>query len=382
MAKHEKGQYFTTNLDLQKKVVEFVKNKPAEILEPSVGAGHLQVALAAAYPDVAFDTFEIDDTIKFLPDVKPEIGDFLEQKLDKTYATIVGNPPYVKTKGKNLYLQFIDRCVDLLDVGGEMIMIVPSDVFKLTSAAKIITRMLSIGTFTDIYHPHNEKLFEGASIDVLVFRYMRDAKGSEVMYNDKPMYLAAANGIVTFTKDKPGDVANIIRVSTYFTVHVGLVSGKEGVFKSELGNVMVMNKRGTTNKYIMTAEFPTPDARINAHLTTHKDALIGRKIRKFNEGNWFEWGALRNIKTTADNMGKPCIYIYTLTRDKVVAWVDTVKHYGGSIIMLLPIEKVPVDLQKTVTYLNSAEFRDQYTQAGRFKIGQKHVANAMINIKV
>lgn len=35
------GQYFTTDLSLQKKVYEFIQNDPKIILEPSVGKGHL-----------------------------------------------------------------------------------------------------------------------------------------------------------------------------------------------------------------------------------------------------------------------------------------------------------------------------------------------------
>ena len=35
------GQYFTKNVDLQKKVYEFIHNNPETILEPSVGRGDL-----------------------------------------------------------------------------------------------------------------------------------------------------------------------------------------------------------------------------------------------------------------------------------------------------------------------------------------------------
>ena len=38
---HALGQYFTTNEELKKKVLEFVMNNPDIILEPSVGQGDL-----------------------------------------------------------------------------------------------------------------------------------------------------------------------------------------------------------------------------------------------------------------------------------------------------------------------------------------------------
>ena len=35
-------------------------------------------------------------------------------------------------------------------------------------------------------HPNNEKMFEGASIDVIVFRYYKNKKAlKNVLYNDK-----------------------------------------------------------------------------------------------------------------------------------------------------------------------------------------------------
>jgi hypothetical protein len=34
---HSFGQYFTTNLELKKKLVEMIKNEPDVILEPSIG---------------------------------------------------------------------------------------------------------------------------------------------------------------------------------------------------------------------------------------------------------------------------------------------------------------------------------------------------------
>ena len=63
-------------------------------------------------------------------------GDFMKQTITKTYKTIVGNPPYVRTKKGNLYIDFTEKCYNLLDDNGELIFIVPSDFLKLTCASK------------------------------------------------------------------------------------------------------------------------------------------------------------------------------------------------------------------------------------------------------
>ena len=78
--------------------------------------------------------------------------DFLSVDISAKYDTIIGNPPYVKTKGGNLYLDFIEKCYRLLNPGGELIFIVPSDFIKLTSSSKIINTMMENGTFTHIIH--------------------------------------------------------------------------------------------------------------------------------------------------------------------------------------------------------------------------------------
>src|ERR1700747_652571 len=177
MNKQKLGQYFTTNDILKEKLFEFILNEPDNILEPSIGQGDLIQYVKKKLSNVTFDMYEIDDTINFLKTIKKKdiiFGDFLKKKINKTYDTIIGNPPYVKIKTGNLYIDFIEKCYNLLNIssnGGELIFIVPSDFFKLTSASKLLNDMYKNGTFTHIYHPNNEKLFIGASIDVMIFRY-------------------------------------------------------------------------------------------------------------------------------------------------------------------------------------------------------------------
>lgn len=122
--------------------------------------------------------YEIDTTIKPVIEFNKKhhtvvYGDFTNQTIADKFKTIIGNPPYVKQqKTGNLYIKFIEICFEYLDdAGGEMIFIVPSDFIKLTSAAGIIDKMTRAGSFTDFLFPNDEKLFEGASIDILVFRY-------------------------------------------------------------------------------------------------------------------------------------------------------------------------------------------------------------------
>ena len=127
-----------------------------------------------------------------------------------------------------------------------------------------------------------------------------------------------------------------------------------------------MNGENKIDKYIFVETFPSNDEKINSHLLNHKEELISRKIRKFNEKNWFEWGAPRNIKSIERNMGKECIYIYNLTRQAKIAFKGSVKYFGGGLIVLIP--KKNINLDSILSYLNSDDFKSNFMFSGRFKI--------------
>ena len=426
---HSKGQYFTEHDSLKKCVYDFIQNEPDKILEPSVGRGDLVSYVLEKNSNVTFDMFEIDEKITVLDGiVKDDIhyNDFLKEckNIKYKYKTIIGNPPYVKPikpkcnfniddkkcetckdvkraknlcrkckkehknecercgndyEKRNLYLCFIDECYELLENGGELIFIVPSDFMKLTSSAKLLNKMLENGTFTHIYHPNDENLFENASIDIIVFRYCKDSTlSNKIKFNDEDKYLINSKGTITFYDVNP---ENLTRLEEYFDIHVGMVTGKESFFKNdEFGNVSVINYKDNVEKYILIDKYPTDDDKLNKYFKDHKKELKKRKIRKFNENNWFEWGALRNYKKIKENMGKDCIYISNMTRNKEVAFKDKVQYFGGGLIMLLP--KKEIDLDKVVEYLNSDKYKKNYMYSGRFKIGQRQLCNSLFNVNL
>jgi len=376
--KHDLGQYFTTNQELKEKVFEFILNNPSNILEPSIGRGDLIVFTADKIPSATFDMYEIDTKIKLLDKVQKDkvvYGDFMEQIITKTYKTIIGNPPYVRTKKGNLYIDFTEKCYNLLDGNGELIFIVPSDFLKLTCASKLLNDMMENGTFTHIYHPNNEKMFDGASIDIIVFRYCKNNSiDKKVLYNGKLLHVINSNGLITFGKKKK---KTSVLFKDYFDVYVGLVSGKEKVYKNEeLGNIEVINGENKIDKYIYVDSFPCSNVKINEHLLHHKKELMERKIRRFNESNWFEWGAPRNMATVKANIGKDCIYIYNLTRKQNVSFVGKVNYFGGGLIMIKPKKKCNLD--NVVSFINSSVFKDNFMFSGRFKIGHRQICNSYI----
>ena len=325
--------------------------------------------------------YELDRTVKPIVQLNSHQlvlrGDFTTHHITRTFKTIIANPPYVKQKGTaNLYITFIELCYKLLDPSdGELIFIVPSDFCKLTSASALITTMAANGSFTDFLFPHDENLFEGASIDIVVFRYQRGTVSTRTIMNGKSMFCNVNHGIITFSQTP----ITGIPVSDLFHVYVGLVTGKEEVYKAPFGNMELLNDKDKVETYIFLTSFPTQNETINTHLLQHKATLLSRKIKKFNETNWFEWGAPRNLTAITANTGKPCIYVRNVTRSKEVAFLGTVRNFGGGLLCLIPKNTLAdTELERVLAFLNGNEFQKDYIYSGRFKIGHKQVSSAIL----
>ncbi len=374
------GQYFTKNDELKQKILEFVLNKPDDILEPSIGRGDLVSFITEKMSNVTFDMYEIDKKIVLLDNIQKNsviYCDFLKQSIEKKYKTIIGNPPYIRTKKGNLYIDFIEKCYNLLDIEGELIFIIPSDFFKLTSSCRILNIMMENGTFTHIFHPHDEKMFENACIDVLIFRYCKNKSLEKIVkYNETLLYIRNSDGLITF-EEKINE--NKVLIKDYFNIYVGLVSGREDVYKNEeLGNINVLNGENKVERYIYIDAYPHENNLINNYLLSNKKCLMDRKIKKFDETNWFKWGAPRNIDTIKNNFGKDCIYVYNLTRKTTVSFIGKVNYFGGNLLMLIP--KKECDLNKVVDFINSNSFKNNFTFSGRFKIGHRQISNSFISL--
>lgn len=375
------GQYFTTDETLQQFIFNTVQHKGHLLLEPSFGTGSLLIKFLdfnKSYPMVCY---EIDKTLKpvvrFNKHQTVIYGDFLMQQLTQKFKTIIGNPPYVRQKStNNLYISFIEQCYSYLADDGELLFIVPSDFLKLTSAGPILKEMTTHGSFTDFLFPNDEKLFEHASIDVAVFRYQKGLKQEKAKVNGKDMFCIVRNGILTLSDT----LSTGTSIQEVFDVYVGLVSGRDEIYKQSFGNIQVLNDKEKLDTYIFAETFPMTNDQLNAHLLKHKAALMERKIRKFSDTNWYEWGAPRNIKKMLSNWGKPCIYVRNMTRNKEVAFKGTVQYFGGSLLCLIP--KTPLEEAKmdvVVEQLNTADFQKTYVYSGRFKIGHKQVCNVLLS---
>lgn len=385
------GQYFTTNEKLLQCVYKFIQNTNGKILEPSFGRGHIIHYLQDKGVQRDIVAVEIDSTLESVCTNMSCIDlhhmDFLTFVSLERYNTIVGNPPYFKLKSNpnkdsilkstNIYVAFIEKAYSLLSENGELIFIIPSDFFKLTSASKLKELMLKNGTFTHIFHPHRENLFKKATQDVVVLRYQKGCDTRTVIYNDDEKELVFSQGNIYFKEHD--DNAAEVRIDEVFDVKVGMVSGAEKIFaKSEFGNIDILTSSGIKQQ-ILIDNLPDDNSHVYTYLMQHKKHLIERKIKKFNENNWFQWGCLRNKRFMEERKGNICIYAKVLTRSKDVFRLGKVDYYDGSLLCMHPNRNLDdSQLKILVEYLNTEKYLQHFLYSGRYKVGQKTLADSYI----
>ena len=372
------GQYWTTEPILQQKICEFIKNNPTTILEPSCGRGDLVSAVKKVFPNIQWNLYEIDPDLEFkINQDNINFCDFLQQNIQQTFKTIVGNPPFVKIKKSNLAIQFTKKCFQLLQPNGELIFIVPADFFKLTNVKDLMLEMMEVGCFTHIYHPDSENMFCRASVNVCVFRYQKTVGlVKKCLYNGVEKRVINLDGMLMFLEEGQ----SVRMIGDYFDIYVGMVSGKEDIYKNAIGNIDIITGKDCKERYIFPKQYPTENAQIDQHLLENKQALLDRQIRKFHEDNWWEWGAPRNVGIMEQQKDTDCIYVHTLTRKEEVAFKGKTDYFSGNLLMMIPkieFSETGKTMEEVVEWINGEQFKRQFMYAGRFKIGHRQLGTTL-----
>lgn len=316
---------------------------------------------------------EIDGDVVTDKDVL--IMDFFDYPVSEKFDTIIGNPPYVdnslftpkhKTKIKvqaNLYLYFIEKCIDHLRDHGELIFIVPRDFIKLTSAKTINKLLFKKGTITDFYDYGDEKLFDGACPNVCIFRFEKDNFSRKTQTFDGLFNFVENDGLISFVNEKQKE-----RLGDYFDIKVGAVSGADKYFQNDNGIDFVYSKtrtNGTLKKMIYQ--------KYDKSLEQYKNILIARGIKAFDEDTWYMWGRPVDFRE-----GSPRIYVNCKTRIEKPFFINKCERWDGSVLALFP--KKDIDLQKATDALNNVDWNALgFMTGGRFLFAQKSLMEAPID---
>jgi adenine-specific DNA-methyltransferase len=361
------GQVFTPHR-IVAEMLQLRKNH-GSILEPSSGDGAFIKNLEKTAIGIEIDSDRyFDERVLNL--------DFFDYPIENKFNTIIGNPPYVRfqdipaeTKFKlnmklfdkrtNLYLFFIYKSIQHLSENGELIFITPKEFLKATSSIKLNEFIYQNGTITDIIDFGDEKIFKDATPNVIIFRFEKNNFSRNTNISKKFIF---SQGQLYFTNNEYP-----IKFSDLFFVKVGAVSGADEVFEHDSGDDFVCsytNKTGKTKKLIYNKK--------SDYLLQFKERLINRKIRKFDESNWWEWGR----KHFDSDLKR--IYVNQKTRNKKPFFTHKSNFYDGSILAIFP-KNQDSDLDKLVEYLNSVDWQELgFITDGRFIFSQRSLENTVL----
>ncbi|MBP9806289.1 MAG: class I SAM-dependent methyltransferase, partial [Candidatus Accumulibacter sp.] len=280
------------------------------------------------------------------------VMDFFELPESESFATIIGNPPYVRYQDivaetrrhtrqsvldgrANLYLFFIEKCLRHLAPGGELVFITPRDFVKATSAVPLNRLLHTAGTITDFVDLGDSRLFDGATPNCAIWRFERDNFSRRTRYavhgvadglagmtrlQWEERHFVESGGHLLFTR---GDYA--LQLADIAFVKVGAVSGADDLYANEeYGNRSFVCSATLTTGDTRRMLWCEPGQPPPAVLLPHKDRLIARRIRPFEESNWWNWG--RGYHQSV----QPRVYVNCKTRRPQPFFVHRCTHYDGA----------------------------------------------------
>ncbi len=361
------GQVFTPPAIVARMLA--LRQRHGSVLEPCAGNG----AFANQIPNCV--AVEVD--ARHAPENAQRM-DFFAFEPTHTFDTIIGNPPYVRFRDvsaatrarldmrlfdarSNLCLFFIERCVQLLQPGGELIFITPREIFKATAAARLNTWLHEQGTFTHVIELGDQRVFDGAVPNCVIWRFEK-GNHSHRLHDGRVQTLSG--GQLMFTRS-----AYRVPLSSVFTVKVGAVSGADGVFaNTEQGNTDFVCSRtaqtGELRRMIFDVQHPV--------LEPHREQLIARRVRRFDEHNWWQWGR-RHFVSEA-----PRVYVNAKTRNPKPFFVHDCIHYDGAVLALFP-RHGGKDVAKLAKLLNAVDWEELgFVCDGRYLFAQRSLEQALL----
>ena len=367
-----------------------LRRNVGRVLEPSCGDGAFSNCLPGCV------------AIEFDPAHAPAGSlniDFFAFPESEKFETIIGNPPYVRyqdihpeTKAlirselfdlrSNLYLFFIEKAVHHLADGGELILITPRDFLKTTSSVRMNKWLYSHGTITHAIELGDARAFSTAVPNCLIWRYQKGCFDRSVQYAEignkddlksalelprwENRYFVETAGHLMFSRD-----LHSLHMKDVASVKVGAVSGADDIYADEkLGNRDFVCsgtvKTGKTRRMIWVGKNEgAPDC-----LLPHRDRLISRGIRPFDESNWWQWG--RGYPIT----DAPRVYVNGKTRQSKPFFLHECNNFDGAVLAVFPHDP-NVDINAFCEALNKVKWdQNGFVCDGRFLFAQRSLENA------
>ena len=310
--------------------------------------------------------------------------DFFAYPEDQKFATVIGNPPYVRARDilpetalrfasglldghANLYLHFIEKCVRHLAPGGELILITPRDFLKASGAGRLNTWLYDQGTITDFEDLGDARIFAGAAPNCAIWRF---EKGNASHRLGDGRRMALSGGQLMFTRG-----IYSLPLASVFSVRVGAVSGADYIFgNAEFANAdFVCSKTaqsGATRRMIyLDREGPI------SWLEQFKERLLARRVTRFDESNWWKWGRRHHVSDD------PRIYVNGRTRNLRPFFLHPCRNYDGAVLALFPhrAKLKAAELERLAQMLNDVDWSELgFVCDGRFLFSQRSLEQTLL----
>lgn len=326
------------------------------------------------------------------------VMDFFALPASERFATIIGNPPYVRyqdiapaTRARlsaehfdgrsNLYLFFIEKCLRHLDAGGELVFITPRDFLAATSAQRLNRVLFAAGTITDFIDLGDLRVFAGAAPNCAIWRFVRGDLSRATRY----AALVGSEGIAALAAPRwenrtfvehggqlrfPRTAAALV-LGDIASVRVGAVSGADSIYADAAhGNrdfvCSATRASGQTRRmlWVDPGEPPPP------LLVPHRERLLARRVQPFNESNWWHWG--RGYQQSE----RPRVYVNAKTRHAQPFFVHDCLHYDGSVLAIFPHDPA-TDVHALAAALNGVDWAAAgFVCDGRHLFSQRSLEHA------
>lgn len=183
--RHGRGQYFTPDplVDL---VLDLAGRPwPGDlVMDPACGSGRFLLAARQRWPRVMLcgcdtDPAALEAAAAQLPEAHLHACDFLTEPVREPVDLVIGNPPYVRRRGRkrDLYVDFVERALDHLAEGGRLALVLSNAWLDVGYGQQVRELLLDRCATEWIVESAAERWFPGAKINtmVLVVRKCSDA---------------------------------------------------------------------------------------------------------------------------------------------------------------------------------------------------------------
>ena len=392
------GQIFTPSRVVHTMLA--LRQRTGRVLEPAAGDG--------AFSQKIKECVAVEYDARQAPP-GAWVGDFFAYPETHTFSTIIGNPPYVRyqdiaagtkaliekrcsvlDKRANLYLYFIEKCLRHLEPQGELIFITPRDFLKTTSATRLNKLLHASGTITHAIELGDAPVFADAVPNCLIWRFVLGDHTCQTQFSalakiSGKRHLDAALDDLHWAPRRFVEMAGhlvfaqaeySLSLTEIAFVKVGGVSGADGIYGNpEIANrdfvCSATERNGQTRRMLWCSPHESQSGvAAPAALQPYKDTLIQRRVRDFNESNWWEWG--RGYHLTR----QPRVYVNGKTRHETPFFLHPCVHYDGAVLAIFPRDPT-IDIKAFCAALNQVDWNDLgFVCDGRFQFTQRSLENA------